>query len=69
MRDRLNPITIVACTRSAERSVSADVPSPTRGGVRWRSVFLGPILGDYVIGSLWAIHGPALQMSTYRIFV
>jgi hypothetical protein len=31
--------------------------------------FLGLILGDYVVGSLWAIYGPAMQMSTYKIFI
>ena len=31
--------------------------------------FLGLILGDYVIGSLWAIAGPALNISTYKIFI
>ncbi|MCC6442362.1 MAG: hypothetical protein IT210_02780 [Armatimonadetes bacterium] len=31
--------------------------------------FLGLILGDYVVGSLWAIIGPALGMSTYKIFI
>jgi hypothetical protein len=31
--------------------------------------FLGLILGDYVIGSLWAIYGPAMQMSTYKFFI
>lgn len=31
--------------------------------------FLGLILGDYVVGSLWAIYGPAMEMSTYKIFI
>lgn len=31
--------------------------------------FLGLILGDYVVGSLWAIYGPVMQMSTYKFFI
>ena len=31
--------------------------------------FLGLILGDYVAGSIWAIYGPAMHMSTYKIFI
>ena len=31
--------------------------------------FLGLILGDYVVGSLWSLYGPAMQMSTYKIFI
>jgi hypothetical protein len=31
--------------------------------------FLGLILGDYVIGSLWAIYGPVMEMSTYKFFI
>jgi len=31
--------------------------------------FLGLILGDYVVGSLWAILGPSFGMSTYKIFI
>ena len=30
---------------------------------------IGLILGDYVTGSLWAIAGPVLQISTYKIFI
>ncbi|HTE20871.1 MAG TPA: hypothetical protein VK689_21105 [Armatimonadota bacterium] len=55
--------------RPVDRSVDATTPSQTRGGVAWPSVFLGLILGDSVIGSLWAIYGRAMQMSTYKIFV
>jgi hypothetical protein len=43
------------------------------GGMRLHTAaapfFLGLILGDYVAGSLWAIYGPAMQMSTYKIFI
>jgi len=31
--------------------------------------FLGLILGDYVMGSLWAIYGPAKGVLTYKIFI
>lgn len=31
--------------------------------------FLGLLLGDYVIGSLWAIIGPAYGVLTYKIFI
>lgn len=31
--------------------------------------FLGLILGDYTMGSLWAIVGPLLGMPTYKIFI
>lgn len=31
--------------------------------------FLGAILGDYTIGSLWAIIGPAANVLTYKIFI
>ncbi|MCC7494031.1 MAG: hypothetical protein IT204_16860 [Fimbriimonadaceae bacterium] len=30
---------------------------------------LGLILGDYTIGSIWAIVGPALKILTYKIFI
>jgi hypothetical protein len=43
------------------------------GGMRMHTAaapyFLGLMLGDYVAGSLWAIYGPAMQMSTYKIFI
>lgn len=43
------------------------------GGMRLHTqaapFFLGLILGDYVVGSLWAIYGPVMQMSTYKIFI
>ncbi|MDE0315074.1 MAG: hypothetical protein OXM61_09235, partial [Candidatus Poribacteria bacterium] len=32
-------------------------------------LFLGLILGDYVIGSIWAIIGPTLGLRTYKIFI
>ena len=32
-------------------------------------LFLGLILGDYVIGSTWAIIGPASGLRTYKIFI
>lgn len=31
--------------------------------------FLGLILGDYTIGSLWAIIGPVLGIQTYKIYI
>jgi hypothetical protein len=31
--------------------------------------FLGLILGDYTIGSLWAILGPVLGIATYKVFI
>lgn len=31
--------------------------------------FLGLTLGDYVIGSLWALYGPVNQLQTYKIFL
>jgi len=31
--------------------------------------FLGLILGDYVMGSLWAIIGPATGLQTYKIYI
>jgi hypothetical protein len=31
--------------------------------------FLGLILGDYVMGSLWAIYGPASGLQTYKIYI
>jgi len=31
--------------------------------------FLGLILGDYVVGSLWALYGPIMQLQTYKIFI
>ena len=31
--------------------------------------FLGLILGDYVIGSLWAIYGPVNGLQVYKIFI
>jgi hypothetical protein len=31
--------------------------------------FLGLILGDYVAGSIWAIYGPAIGVTTYKIFI
>ena len=42
------------------------------GGLKWHNgavpFFLGAILGDYTIGSIWAIIGPVLGIQTYRIF-
>ena len=32
-------------------------------------LFLGLILGDYVIGSIWAIIGPVSGLRTYKIFI
>ena len=31
--------------------------------------FLGLILGDYIVGSIWAIIGPAAGVETYQIFI
>jgi len=31
--------------------------------------FLGLVLGDYTVGSLWAILGPLLGVATYKIFI
>ena len=43
------------------------------GGMRLHTTaapfFLGLILGDYVTGSIWAIVGPVLHVSTYKIFI
>jgi hypothetical protein len=43
------------------------------GGMRLHTAaapfFLGLILGDYVAGSVWAIVGPVLHISTYKIFI
>jgi hypothetical protein len=43
------------------------------GGMRLHAAaapfFLGLILGDYVAGSFWAIVGPVLNVTTYKIFI
>jgi hypothetical protein len=43
------------------------------GGMRIHTAaapfFLGLILGDYVAGSFWAILGPSLNITTYKIFI
>ena len=31
--------------------------------------FLGLILGDFFIGSIWAIIGPLIQQQTYKVFI
>jgi len=31
--------------------------------------FLGLILGDYVLGSIWAILGPTFGFRNYKIFI
>ena len=31
--------------------------------------FLGLILGDYIIGSLWALYGPLQHLQTYKIYI
>jgi hypothetical protein len=31
--------------------------------------FMGLVLGDYVIGSIWAIIGPIMGRPTYKIFI
>ena len=36
---------------------------------RLAPLFLGLILGDYAIGSIWAIIGPSLGIRTYKIFI
>ncbi|MCC6485807.1 MAG: hypothetical protein IT209_13290 [Armatimonadetes bacterium] len=43
------------------------------GGMKFHNAavpfFLGLILGDYVMGSIWAIIGPVLGIQTYRVFI
>ena len=43
------------------------------GGMRMHNAFvpffLGLILGDFVIGSIWAIIGPLLGVQTYKIYI
>jgi hypothetical protein len=43
------------------------------GGMRMHRAaipfFLGLILGDYVVGSIWAIYGPAANVPSYKIFI
>jgi len=31
--------------------------------------FLGLILGDYIVGSLWALYGPLQHLQTYKIYI
>lgn len=31
--------------------------------------FLGLVLGDYVVGSLWALYGPIMHLQTYKIYI
>ena len=31
--------------------------------------FLGLVLGDYTVGSIWALLGPALGVTTYKVFI
>jgi hypothetical protein len=31
--------------------------------------FLGLVLGDYVVGSLWSLYGPLMGLQVYRVFV
>jgi len=31
--------------------------------------FLGLVLGDYVMGSVWALYGPLNGLQTYKIFI
>ncbi len=31
--------------------------------------FLGLILGDYIVGSLWSIYGPLQHLQTYKIYI
>ena len=31
--------------------------------------FLGLILGDYIVGSLWALYGPLQHLTTYKIYI
>ncbi len=31
--------------------------------------FLGLILGDYIVGSLWALYGPLMHIQSYKIFI
>jgi hypothetical protein len=31
--------------------------------------FLGLILGDYVVGSLWSLYGPLEHLQTYKIYI
>lgn len=43
------------------------------GGMRAHSravpLFLGLILGDYVMGSIWAIYGPVNGLQVYKVFI
>ncbi|HSV72643.1 MAG TPA: DUF6785 family protein [Chthonomonadales bacterium] len=43
------------------------------GGMRAHNAgipfFLGLILGDYTIGSIWAIYGPVMGLQVYKIFI
>ena len=34
-----------------------------------RPYFLGLILGDYVVGSFWALYGPLQHLQTYKIYI
>lgn len=43
------------------------------GGMRGHNgaipLFLGLILGDYVVGSLWSLYGPLQNLQTYKIYI
>ncbi|MEC9258537.1 MAG: DUF6784 domain-containing protein [Candidatus Poribacteria bacterium] len=35
----------------------------------WRSILIGLILGDFVVGSLWMVFGMLTQQHVYMIFI
>lgn len=43
------------------------------GGMKFHNAaipfFLGLVLGDYVVGSLWSLYGPLNNLQTYKIYI